>query len=74
MLQAWGWEESMLNCRKAFEAIIQDATGENDMGKAHQVFMSIIGEDEKAKCFDSLTKSLGEFLHLGRHVNLVYRL
>lgn len=65
-----GWEESMLNCRKAFEAIVQDATGENDMGKTHQVFMSIIGEDEKAKRFDRLAKSLGEFLHLGRHENL----
>jgi hypothetical protein len=64
------WEESMLNCRKAFEAIVQDAIGESDMSKAHQVFVSIIGEGEKANRFDRLARSLGEFLHLGRHENL----
>ena len=66
------WEESMLNCRKAFEAIVQDASGESDMRKAHQVFVSIIGEGDKAEHFNNLAKSLGEFLHLGRHENLPY--
>jgi hypothetical protein len=64
------WEEAMLNCRKAFEAIVQDASGESNMSKAHQVFVSIIGEGDKADRFDKLAKSLGEFLHLGRHENL----
>ncbi len=64
------WEEVMLNCRKAFEAIVQDASGESGMGKAHQVFVSIIGEGDKADRFDKLAKSLGDFLHLGRHENL----
>ncbi|MFB3886926.1 MAG: hypothetical protein ACE144_17005 [Thermodesulfobacteriota bacterium] len=61
------WEETMMNCRKAFEAIIQDASGELDMSKAHQVFVSILGPGEKADRFDKLAKSLGDFLHLGRH-------
>lgn len=61
------WEETMMNCRKAFEAIIQDVSGELDMSKAHQVFVSIIGPGEKADRFDKLAKSLGDFLHLGRH-------
>jgi len=64
------WEESMLNCRKAFEAIVQDATGANDMGQADQVFVSLIGDGEKADRFKKVAKSLGDFLHLGRHENL----
>lgn len=61
------WEASMLNCRKAFEAVVQDVSGEGDMGKAHQVFVSMIGEGDKADRFNDLVKSLGAFLHLGRH-------
>jgi len=64
------WEETMLNCRKAFEAIIQDVTGELDMSKARQVFVSLLGEGEKTERFDKLAKHLGDFLHLGRHENL----
>jgi hypothetical protein len=63
------WEESMLNCRKAFEAIVQDTTGEPDMSKAYQALVSILGEDTKTKRINELVKSLGDFLHLGRHEN-----
>jgi hypothetical protein len=64
------WEETMLNCRKAFEAIVQDVTGTDDMSRANQAFVSLIGEGEKADRLTKVTKSLGEFLHLGRHENL----
>jgi hypothetical protein len=61
------WEETMMNCRKAFEALVQGASGELDMSKAHQVFVSMLGPGEKADLFNKLAKSLGDFLHLGRH-------
>ena len=64
------WEETMLNCRKAFEAIVQDATGTDDMSRANQAFVSLIGEGEKADRLTEVAKSLGDFLHLGRHENL----
>lgn len=66
------WEATMLNCRKAFEAIVQDATGELNMGKAHQAYISLLGEGEKTERFDKLAKYLGEFLHLGRHENPIH--
>jgi hypothetical protein len=61
------WEEALMNCRKAFEAIVQDFNGELDMSKAREAFVSILGEGEKANRFDNLAKSLGDFLQLGRH-------
>jgi hypothetical protein len=64
------WEASMLNCRKAFEAIVQDTVAEADMSKAHQALVSIMGEGDKTDRLDDLVKSLGRFLHLGRHENL----
>jgi hypothetical protein len=64
------WEESMLNCRKAFEAIVQDATGQSNMKNANQAFISIMGEGVKTNRLNELAKSLGDFLHLGRHENL----
>jgi hypothetical protein len=64
------WEETMLNCRKAFEAIVQDATGTDDMSRANQAFVSLIGEGEKAHRLTKVAKSLDDFLHLGRHENL----
>lgn len=66
------WEETMLNCRKAFEAIVQDVTGEFNMSKAHQVYVSLLGEGEKTERFDKLAKHLGDFLHLGRHENPIH--
>jgi hypothetical protein len=66
------WEETMLNCRKAFEAIVQDATGEHNMSKAHQVYVSLLGEGEKTERFDKLAKQLGDFLQLGRHENPIH--
>ncbi len=64
------WEESMLNCRKAFEAIVQDATEQSNMKKANQALILIMGEGAKADRLNELAKSLGNFLHLARHENL----
>ena len=64
------WEATMLNCRKVYEAIVQDHTGTHDMSQAEQVYTSLIGEGVKAERFSSMARSLGNFLHLGRHENL----
>jgi len=63
------WEETMLNCRKAFEAIVQDVSGVSDMRKSREVIISLVGEGDKAKRINELAKSLSNFLHLGRHEN-----
>jgi len=64
------WPGTMLNCRKIFEAIVQDETGSEGMGKASQAIKSIMGEGKKADCLDKVIKELGTFLHLGRHEQL----
>ena len=64
------WEETMLNCRKAFEAIVQDKSGTSDMRQSRDVIISLVGEGDKAERIDKLTKSLSDFLQLGRHENL----
>ncbi len=61
------WEETMLNCRKAFEAVVFEHSGKPSMGKANQAFISILGNGEKTERFNDIAKSLGDFLHLGRH-------
>lgn len=61
------WAETMLNCRKVFEAMVQDVTGTSEMRKAHQTLESIIGEGKKADSLDKMIKALNNFLHLGRH-------
>lgn len=61
------WEETMLNCRKAFEAVALGYSNETGMGKASEAFASILGKGEKTERFDKIAKSLGEFLQLGRH-------
>lgn len=63
------WDQSMVSCRKAFEAIVHDGCGELDMKKALQVFESIMGEGEKAKRINELAKEFGNYLHLARHDN-----
>lgn len=64
------WDESMVNCRKAFEAMIKDATREEDLTKAAQAFAGIIGNEQKADKFNKMVIALGNFLHLARHEQL----
>jgi hypothetical protein len=61
------WEETLLNCRKAFEAVVFEHSDTPSMSKASQAFILILGDGEKAERFNNIAKSLGEFLHLGRH-------
>jgi len=64
------WEETMLNCRKVFEAIVQDITGDKNMKKSQQVIESMVADGEKADCLNNLIIELTKFLHLGRHEQL----
>jgi hypothetical protein len=64
------WDEAMVNCRKAFEAIIKDTTREEDLAKAAQAFAAIIGNELKADKFNKMVIALGNFLHLARHEQL----
>lgn len=61
------WDESMVNCRKAFEAVIKISTGGEDLAKAAQVFTTILGNEQKAEKFNKMVVALGNFLHLARH-------
>ena len=61
------WDATMLNCRKAFEAIVQSISGSAEMKEADGVFLSIIGDEDKANHVNGIVKELGKFLHLGRH-------
>jgi HEPN domain-containing protein len=64
------WAESMGNCRKAFEALIKDVSGEDKMTGAPKAMRSLIDEEQKAECIDRIVKELGDFLHLARHEQL----
>lgn len=64
------WEETAVNCRKAFEAMVKDTTGEPSMAKAQDAFNALIPEPSKAALVNQLVKDLGEFLQLARHENL----
>uniref|UniRef100_A0A832M3E1 Uncharacterized protein n=1 Tax=Oscillatoriales cyanobacterium SpSt-402 TaxID=2282168 RepID=A0A832M3E1_9CYAN len=61
------WAETMMNCRKAFEATIKDTTGENDLKEASKALEFLIGEARKAEPLNEVVKNLGDFLHLARH-------
>ena len=61
------WDATMLNCRMVFEAIVQDTTGDKEMSKAKEAFSILINDEEKSTRLNNLVKSLGNFLHLGRH-------
>lgn len=64
------WAETMMDCRKAFEAVIKDVTGEDDLKEATKAFESLIGEPRKAKALNDVVKDLADFLHLARHEQL----
>ncbi len=64
------WDEAMMNCRKAFEAMVKDAVGEDSMKEALRAYEAIMGGGEKAERFNDLTRALGNFLALARHEKL----
>lgn len=61
------WDESMVNCRKVFEAFIKDATGVDDLSIALQAFQALISEPKKANHINNIVKELTPFLHIARH-------
>jgi hypothetical protein len=61
------WEETMINCRKVFEAIVKDTTGKDNLLEAGAAFQVLITEPEKAKSINEVVKSFAPFLHLARH-------
>jgi hypothetical protein len=63
------WEESMASCNKAFEAMIKDATGEDDISsaKALDALQSLVTAPEKAVHINNIIKSFKPFLHMSRH-------
>ena len=61
------WEDSMASCRKAFEAVIKDATGNDDLSQAEAAFLALVPDPEKARLINDLVKTFAPFLHLGRH-------
>ena len=61
------WEESMGSCRKAFEALVKEITGKDDMSQADAAFAAFISESGKAKLLSEVVKAFTPFLHLARH-------
>jgi hypothetical protein len=64
------WEESMSNCRKAFEALVKDTSGKDDMSQSDAAFAALVSDTEKAKRLSELARAFAPFLHLARHEQL----
>lgn len=62
------WEESMGNCRKAFEAAILDVSGKGEMKQGSEAaFQILVRDPTKVHRLNSLISESSKFLHLGRH-------
>ena len=61
------WEEAMSNCRKAFEALIKDTAGKDDLSQGLDAFTRLINQKDKAEQINALVKTFTQFLHLARH-------
>ena len=57
----------MSSCRKAFEAVIKDTIGKDDLSNAEAAFAALVSQPEKAARINELVKSFAPFLHLARH-------
>jgi hypothetical protein len=64
------WDETLLNCRKSFEALIKVTGGSDDMARASEAVNSLVSDGQKAKIINEIIRSLADFLHLGRHEQL----
>ncbi len=69
-LRRGDWDETLLNCRKCFEAITQDLTGSEDMSKSQQALENLIADSHKTEYINNIVLHLSKFLHLGRHEQL----
>lgn len=61
------WDETLLNCRKSFEALIKDTAGSDDMTHGLEAINSLVPDGQKAEKINDIIKSLAGYLHLGRH-------
>lgn len=64
------WEESIVNCRKVFEALIKDVGGKDTMEASEEVLGSIVDPKTKAETINSLVLALTKFTQLARHEQL----
>ena len=64
------WSETLMNCRKSFEALVKDTASCDDMGDSLRAINSLISDAQKAERINELIKSLANYLHLGRHEQL----
>jgi hypothetical protein len=62
------WEESMANCRKAFEAVMLGISGKDNMKQASEATLqALVSDPTKVDRLNKLITELGGFLHLARH-------
>ncbi|MEW6517563.1 MAG: hypothetical protein AB1439_11755 [candidate division FCPU426 bacterium] len=61
------WDETLMNCRKAFEALIKDTSGSDDMGRGLEAINKIVSDHQKADKINSIIVELSGYLHLARH-------
>lgn len=60
------WDTCMFHCKKAYEAAMRDASGEDDLKKAAAVVLKN-QPGEKGEKLNDLLLALGEYTHLARH-------
>ncbi len=62
------WEEAMANCRKAFEAVMLDVSGKDDMRQAsEETLRALVGDTPKVVRLNKVISELSKYLHLARH-------
>lgn len=61
------WSETLASCRMAFEALVKEVTGQNDMAQALPALKQLLGDNPKTNRLDKLISDFSQFLHLARH-------
>ncbi len=61
------WSETMASCRIAFEALVKEVTGKDNLAQALLALNQLLGENPKTDCLDKLISGFSPFLHLARH-------
>lgn len=61
------WESAIADCRKAYEALIKEASEEDDMRKGREALADLLGEPRRADALDKSILGLKGFLDLARH-------
>ena len=61
------WAESVANCRKVFEAVVKDVSGQDSMDHALEVIQGFVVDPIRAEKINEISLALSSFLHLARH-------